>query len=270
MAARVPNLRKFWVFIALTFLISSGSYSWMITSGSARDVVLFWMWSPGLSAITTQLFFKDNLRDFGWKPGPIKYLILAAVIPIVYSIAIYGIVWITSLAGFRKPSPHLFIAILPGLFFACITALGEEIGWRGFLVPYLFKNWNFTRAVLVSWIIWAVWHFPAIIWADYHSNATRLFDITSLTLTIFGLSSMTAWMRLKSGSIWPPVLWHGMHNILIQGVFLSMTIETEISEYLVDDFGLGVMFTSVLLGLFFLWRARNDEEMTKLLDAQSS
>jgi membrane protease YdiL (CAAX protease family) len=235
----------------------------MIASGSASDVVLFWMWSPGLAAIMTQLFFKGNLQEFGWKPGPIKYLVLALVIPIAYSIAIYGIVWTTGLAGFQKPSPNLVLAVLPGLIFACFTALGEEIGWRGFLVPYLFKNWTFIRTVLVSWIIWAIWHYPAIIWADYHSDVNRLFDIASLTLTIFGLSSMTAWMRLKSGSIWPPVLWHGMHNLLVQGVFLSMTNETEISKYLVDDFGLGVMATSLLLGIFFLWKARNDEEMIK-------
>lgn len=231
----------------------------MISSGSARDTGLIWMWSPGLAAILTQLLFKGNLRVFGWRIGPLKYLILAALIPLGYSAAIYGIVWSTGLAGFQDPSPNLIVAFVPGLFFACIAALGEEIGWRGFLVPYLIKITTFTRTVLITWIMWALWHYPAIIWADYHSNAPRWFDLASLTLTILGLSAMTAWMRLKSGSIWPPVIWHGMHNLLVQGVFLSMTIETEIGEYLVDDFGLGVMITGSLLALIFFWKGRNIE-----------
>jgi membrane protease YdiL (CAAX protease family) len=102
--------------------------------------------------------------------------------------------------------------------------------------------------------IWALWHYPAILWADYHSNAPRWFDLASLTIAIVGLSAMTAWMRLKSGSIWPAVIWHGLHNLLIQAVFLPMTIDAEFSEFVVDDFGIGVMITGVVLAIVFLGR----------------
>lgn len=40
------------------------------------------------------------------------------------------------------------------------TAAGEEIGWRGFLVPELAKGLPFTAVALVSGIIWAAWHYP--------------------------------------------------------------------------------------------------------------
>lgn len=254
MSEQTALVRKIWVFVFLTLMISSVSYFVMFASGRSRDVGLLWMWSPGLAAILTQFIFKGSLKGFGWRSGPPRYLYLAALIPLVYSVAIYGIAWMTGLAGFKNPSANLLVAFIPGLFIYCFAALGEEIGWRGFLVPHLIKITSFTKTVLLTWIVWSIWHYPVIIWADYHSDAPRWFDLTNFTILVMGLSAMTAWMRLKSGSIWPPVIWHGVHNLLIQGTFLSMTMDTGVSEYIVDDFGMGVMMTGVLLAAVFLRR----------------
>lgn len=53
------------------------------------------------------------------------------------------------------------IAVLLVPFFNVIFALGEEIGWRGFLLPRLepLGQW---KAILVSGIIWGIWHAPVI------------------------------------------------------------------------------------------------------------
>jgi membrane protease YdiL (CAAX protease family) len=210
------------------------------------------MWSPALAAILTQIAFRGSLGELGWRLGPTRYLLWGALIPLAYSAAIYALAWATGLAGFQSPPANLVILFVPGLLLACFAALGEEIGWRGFLVPHLMSTTTFRNTVLISWIVWAVWHYPAIIWADYHSEAPLWFDLTSLTIAILGMSAMTAWMRLRSGSIWPAVIWHGVHNFLIQTVFLSMTVRTEFSGYVVDDFGLGVMVCGAVLAAIFL------------------
>jgi membrane protease YdiL (CAAX protease family) len=248
--------RKIWIFILLTFGISSICYLAMLSTGSARGVGLLWMWSPGIAAILTQVISKGSLIEFGWRLGRRRYLSLAIIIPLSYAVAIYGITWLTGLAAYQAPSRGLLIAMVPGFFLYCFAALGEEIGWRGFLVPHLIRITSFTKTVLISWIIWAWWHFPAILWADYHSNAPRWFDLSSLTIAILGLSALTAWLRLKSGTIWPAVIWHGLHNLLIQAVFLPMTVDNEISEFIVDDFGIGVMITGVALAILFLRKGR--------------
>ena len=46
---------------------------------------------------------------------------------------------------------------------------GEEIGWRGFLVPELAKVLPFTGVALVSGLIWASWHY--LITAVVYRNA---------------------------------------------------------------------------------------------------
>jgi membrane protease YdiL (CAAX protease family) len=157
------------------------------------------------------------------------------------------------LSGFEILAVFSLLGVLP----ACLAALGEEIGWRGLLIPALMKITSFTKAALITGAIWAVWHYPAIIFAEYHSEAPLWFNLTTLTVSVFGLSVFTAWLRMKTGSIWPAVLWHGSHNLFIQTVFLRMTSDTGQTEYFVDDFGLGLVATSLVLGYVF-WRKRKE------------
>jgi membrane protease YdiL (CAAX protease family) len=249
---------KIITFLLLTFAISSVSYYVMISRGSARDVVMLWMWTPGIAAIITQLVFRGKLRDFGWRLGELKYLLLGYGTPLIYASVIYLLVWATELGGFRPQSPiRLFMFATLGLVVACMSALGEEIGWRGLLVPELATITTFTKTALVTGIIWAIWHYPAIIFADYHTTAPRWFDLLIITMSVFGMSIFTAWLRLKSGSMWPTVLWHGGHNLFVQQIFLDMTVDTTITEYFVDDFGIGVLLASLVVGYIF-WRKRSE------------
>jgi len=56
------------------------------------------------------------------------------------------------LSGFREASRIMTLGMLP----AVMNALGEEIGWRGYLVPRLATQFNFTSTALLSGVIWAV------------------------------------------------------------------------------------------------------------------
>ncbi|NIN64146.1 MAG: CPBP family intramembrane metalloprotease [Anaerolineae bacterium] len=257
--------KKIVTFVLLTFAISSISYYVMIRTGTARSVALWWMWTPAMAAILTQLLFRESLREFGWRPGRARYLLLGAVIPLLYAVVIHGTAWVTGLGRFRMQSPvRLLVFATVGFVVACWAALGEEIGWRGFLVPEVAKITTFTRTALASGIIWAVWHYPAVIFADYSSGASVWFDLFTLTMGVMGMSFFVAWLRLKSGSIWPAVLWHGAHNLFIQQIFLDMTTDTGVTRYVVDDFGLGVLLSVLILGYIF-WRKRSE-----LPDAQLS
>jgi membrane protease YdiL (CAAX protease family) len=48
--------------------------------------------------------------------------------------------------------------IIPALAYGVITALAEEIGWRGFLLPKLLRQLPPLRAALVSGFIIAIWN----------------------------------------------------------------------------------------------------------------
>lgn len=247
-------MRKVSTFLLLTFVISSYSYYSMYIFGNEKDVALTFMWAPGIAAILTKVLHNEKINDLGWRLGERKYLLLGFFIPLLYATIIYTSVWLTGLGKFTpQPLYKLLILSTIGLVIACFTALGEEIGWRGFLFPELIKKTNFTKASIITGCIWAIWHFPMILFTGYNSDTPLIFHTFLFLISVIGFSFLTAWLRIKSGSIWPSVIWHGGHNLFIQQVFLSMTTYTSRTEYFVDDFGLGVFFSALVLG-YFSWK----------------
>jgi hypothetical protein len=152
------------------------------------------MWAPALSAILTQWMFRGSIRDFGWRVGPKKYLVMAALVPLIYAVIIYGISWAAGMAGFRSPALGYLVFLPVGFLAACLAALGEEIGWRGLLVPELAKVTTFTKTYSCSRSIIIIPQFSVL-----SQPGTALFRSDNTTISVLGLSCF-CWLRLKSGS----------------------------------------------------------------------
>ena len=71
-----------------------------------------------------------------------------------------------------------------GLVKSIANALGEEIGWRGFLVPELFKTTGLTGTALFSGVVWALWHYPVLIGADYNAGTPTWYGLTCFTVAV--------------------------------------------------------------------------------------
>ncbi|WP_337026630.1 CPBP family intramembrane glutamic endopeptidase [Microbacterium sp. LB16] len=103
------------------------------------------------------------------------------------------------------------LAALPvGALFNSIFAFGEEIGWRGWLVPAL-RPLGTWPALLLSGVIWGIWHSPVIL-LGYNFGRT---DITGVLFMIGGCVAwgiLLGWVRLRSASVWPAVIAHGSLN----------------------------------------------------------
>ena len=88
----------------------------------------------------------------------------------------------------------LMIATM-GALTGIVSATGEEIGWRGLLVPELAKIASFRTTALVSGVIWASFHFPLLIGANYRGEGTPvLYSLACFTLMIVALSVILAWV----------------------------------------------------------------------------
>jgi len=257
-----PQLKKeIATFLILTFALSSIFYfilgsAHTLSLGGGRYVLML-MWCPGVSALITRMIFQRNVRGEGWGLRQPRWALLAYTLPIAYALVAYGTVWLTGYGAFDASRFHTPVLrfILLGSVMSLISALGEELGWRGFLVPKLSEGWTFTRTAFVSGIIWASWHMPLIILADYNGGTPAWYSITCFAIMVIGISFPFAWIRLRSGSVWPAAILHASHNLFIQGFFDTVTVDTGITKYLVSEFGAALAVTATITGYIF-WRMR--------------
>ena len=113
----------------------------------------------------------------------------------------------TYLGPLRWPDPAL---LTMALIWPLLAALGEELGWRGFLLPRLAERFGLLPAALVIGVIWGVWHLPADyialkgygnwFWAAFLLNGPVILTAHSIIM---------AWLwRRTSGSLFAAVLYH--------------------------------------------------------------
>lgn len=143
-----------------------------------------------------------------------------------------------------------------GVIQNCATTLGEDIGWRGFLVPELAKRFSFTATAVVSAVIWALWHVPIIVFAGYKMG-TGGFGLAVVSGHMIGLCFVLTWLRLKSGSLWPGVILHAWSNHFIQQFFDPMTTYPGRTKYILGEFGVGFTIAVAALAAYF-WMRRTE------------
>jgi membrane protease YdiL (CAAX protease family) len=213
------------------------------------------MWCTGVSALITRLIFQRNVRGEGWAWAPTRYELAGYALPIAYAACAYAAVWIFDFGGvdLGRFKTNAFRFVTLGLALNLAFALGEELGWRGFLVPKLAERLSFAGTAAVSGIIWASWHMPLIIFADYNGGTPTMYSIACFAVMVVGISFPIAWLRLRSGSVWPAALLHASHNLFIQGFFDVVTVDTGPTKYLLSEFGAVLALAAAITGWMF-WR----------------
>jgi len=255
--------RRIITYLIIVFAVSSILYVLINQSSGLEGVgqlyVIPLMWAPAIAALITTFIFQHNVRGLGWGLGKPRYYLIAFLLPILYAGIAYGIVWLFGLGAVDTSAlgSNFFMALLSaltiGLVQSIFLAAGEEIGWRGLLVPQLARLNSFSRTALISGIIWGIWHIPLIISGDYSSGAPVWYTVACFGVLVVGMSFAFAWLRLASGSIWPVVLLHAVHNKFIQGILDVITVDTGNTLFFTTEFGLGLAIMGVIVGLVF-WR----------------
>lgn len=255
------NIKKIIAFLFLNFFLCTFFY--ILSSKGSKDMFMICifalMWIPGISSIIVKLIYDRNIKGFGWKIGRLKYIALGYFIPLIGCLLVYGIVWITGIGGLTfqnflpKPISRIVLLSTAGVLISCITAIGEEIGWRGFLVPEFMKSFSFTKTSLIIGVIWAIYHFPVIIFSDYNNGMATGYVLLFFTMQIVSLSFILTWIRLKSESMWPAVIIHASHNLFVQRVFDGLTKDFGVTKYITTDFGVGLAIFYIIIAIFY-WK----------------
>lgn len=210
-----------------------------ILPGSGQRIALIaWglaMWMPGTGALLAvsrtdhSPFKKLNLHHLGKK----KYYFWAWLIPLILVVFTGVLTWVFKLGAFdwelpliqeminqlpegSKISPRtlLVVQLAASLtlapLFNTLFALGEELGWRGYLLPKLLPLGE-NKALLISGIVWGVWHAPVILQGHNYPH-NPLLGAGMMVVFTFLLGIFLSWLYLKTESPWAPALAHGTIN----------------------------------------------------------
>jgi len=273
------------MYVLFVFLFSSVFYFLLLRahslSGGGGMYTTGIMWCPALAAFATLKLNGRKASELGWKWPARKYAWMSWYIPLLYAGIAYAIVWVSGLGGFPNhqfmqtlvdrlglrlspvASTLVYVLLMGtyGLVGSAARALGEEIGWRGFLVPELSKAMRFTSTALISGIVWASWHYPILVWGDYNSGTPAWYGLTCFTVMVVAIAVVFAWLRLKSGSLWTGVILHASHNLYVQGIFTPLTQDRGKTAWFIDEFGAVLPIVAVAFAIYF-WRRRREVEQT--------
>ena len=274
--------RRIWLFLIITFVIT---YAWTIgliwprvlgrdattltqeetLVNTALTAVL--MSFPALGVLITRIVtregfnnsmlrlnLKGNVRYYliGWF-GPMVLTLLGtllyfAIYPSAFTLASYHA------AMEAEPLPPVLVVLLLLLtpLFNLIPCLGEEWGWRGYLLPKVAARMKFLPTVLLTGFIWGIWHAPIIVTGHNYGVGYPGYPWTGIgAMCLFCIVAgvILSYITLKTKSCWPAVLAHGALNgtASIGALFLA--------DPMAYDRFIGPVPTGILGAAFYLLAA---------------
>lgn len=201
-----------------TARISLKGMGWVPHLKSKIRYVFFSLWMPALlSTIGGLLFFAFFPDAFDS-----EFLTLRGILEEAGKLEQF------EAQGLTMPVYLLITAIMAvtyAPFLNMFVALGEEVGWRGAMYPYLKEKLGVTRGRIVGGIIWGAWHWPVMIFAGYeygkeYIGAPVLGPIVFCICTVM-MGTILDYVYVKTETIWLPSLMHGAINAFTIFAYLT-------------------------------------------------
>lgn len=215
----------------ILFIVRGGEYD----SGAMEFILTYSMLCPAFAAIFTRYVTKEGFGVNGkgflalgidFKDGKWKWYLFSILAPMLY--LDLGVLMIFVLFpdtfnpemlevyGVTKETLWMYpvVGITSSVMISC-GALGEELGWRGYMMPKLEELFGIKKAILIGGIIWGIWHYPA----NYagHNFGTGYWGepwsgFAAFTILTIFMGAILTLVTKKTGSIWPAAFLHAVNN----------------------------------------------------------
>lgn len=212
------------------------------------------MFFPAIGVFLTRLVTREGFKNAWLKlnlKNNIRYYLLAWFGPAVLTFAGMGIYFllfpknldlsfsyfIATLEASGAPMETLPISIGLLMLLQCVQALllapalnfftcfGEEWGWRGYLLPKVSAHFSTIPTLLITGIIWGLWHAPFTIIGHNYGVGYWGFPFTGIAMMcVFCIVGgiFLSYVTLKTKSCIPAILAHGAINgIAAIGIYFT-------------------------------------------------
>ena len=219
---------------AAAFLAAGSIWYWQ-TGGTLALTVL--MFTPTVSVLLTTLLagagWKELLANFHLKPrlrqNKGRYLAVWLLTPVVAYLgaAVYFQLFpqqftlqsaLAVESGMQGTDYIAFLAtmiplaVLVNPLMGLPQCLGEELAWRGWLLPKLTERFGQLRAVLLTGLVWGIWHAPVVAMGYNYGEGHPLANVAAMVLFCLVLGVIQGFLFWRTDSIWGPVLFHAAVN----------------------------------------------------------
>ncbi|MEA2558778.1 MAG: hypothetical protein QOH06_282 [Acidobacteriota bacterium] len=196
------------------FVLIACGITWPLAAGMRFSLLLplLGLFGPLLGAVVVvgSLQGRPGLKRlwlrFALQGCHVKWLAVAFALPLLLLVP----VWLLERSAGLRPSLTLgpITAVSIALAFLVV---GEEVGWRGFALPYLLERWPALRSGIGVGVVWALWHLPNFFLPGYPH---RGLPFTAFFVLVVSYSILFTWLHIKTGgNLSVAVVFHAALNL---------------------------------------------------------
>ena len=234
---------------------------YLVDESIGQLLVIGLMLVPAVSALIARLWTKEH-NTFG---RPALSTLALAFFPAIAMALAYGLLSIVPATDVKFLGWTVSLtSIVFGILQAAVLGFGEELGWRGYLLPQLRRTRSFLTANLIVVVIWFVYHVPVIFAPGLYSNPgiPLWANLVLFAIAITGFSFFLGVLWEKHHDVWSPSLAHGAWNYLVQSAWPLMFVA--VSPWIMGEFG--VVAGVVMIAIALMWVPRFSRRYRAPLD----
>jgi membrane protease YdiL (CAAX protease family) len=204
----------------------------------------------------------DSAGFRGWPlaiGGPVLIHAAGLLILAASGLTMLAIPEITGSDGF------IILKITLGFGIATLFALGEEVGWRGYMLPRL-KELGLVVAMLLVGLLQGLWHMPLLLTTDYYHSTGNPFIVVPLFLTTLTVAGVFfGFLRIWTGSVWPVAVAHAAANMAWElSAEVSQSKSELVLEYVGGESGVIMIGGLLIIDLFLVGQMRKGKKTLAL------
>ena len=208
------------------------------------------MFCPLVSVLLVQKFWLHQPTGISWRPrlkGNGRYLLAAwfgpAMLTLLGAVLYFAVFpsrldfsgsWLVAAYGGEMDAQTLrsqlgvstlsyllqngLFAVLLAPVINMFPALGEEVGWRGYMMPRLKERFGLLNGRLLGGVVWGIWHWPLMLLVGYEYGTNYLgaplLGLVVWCVVCFALNTLLDILYEKTECIWVPAIAHGAFNAI--------------------------------------------------------
>ncbi len=228
------------------FIFIFTGHTWSGSSPEMLSLVSLGMLPPAIAHVITRKITNEGFRLTGENSMMLSidlkgrkwvFFLLAVILPVVYATLGDAVIWLMCPEAFGEAEVSSFIviiypllAIVQGVVLS-FAALGEELGWRGYMMPMLIELMGMPKAIIFGGIIWGLWHAPLTCVGHNFGMDYPGFPYVGIVLMCLfctALGTVLMYVTIKTNSIWPAAFMHAVNNSSPSVMLLFMKPDVQV------------------------------------------